>query len=261
MVAVDVEQFLELSKLSNIVFASVKPGNNFPMTAGASFEGPCYFEGLPWDASSVGAYTIVRHGVRLTKVRMGRFCSIGPNVQFGSPEHPTDWIGTSSIFVTDYDWTRPVRGFNPVRGGMKYHGNTVGNDVWVGRGAFIKAGVTIGDGAIIGAQAVVTKDVKPYEIVAGNPARVIRNRFDDETISRLLSVKWWDYEPAWMSRVDFKNVLASLDYLENNHEQLSKMTPPRITFGSSIQTFGIEGVKAAPSSWPAASLPERSTSG
>lgn len=72
----------------------------------------------------------------------------------------------------------------------------IGNDVWIGCRAVIMAGVTIGDGAVIGSGAVVTKDIPPYAIVGGVPAKIIRYRFDDETIHRLLKVKWWNYEPA-----------------------------------------------------------------
>ncbi len=70
---------------------------------------------------------------------------------------------------------------------------TIGNDVWIGYGAIILSGVCIGHGAVIGAGSVVTKDVGNYEIVAGNPARLIRKRFDDETITQLLALKWWDW--------------------------------------------------------------------
>jgi len=72
---------------------------------------------------------------------------------------------------------------------------SIGNDVWIGRETLILSGVTIGDGAVIGARAVVTKDVEPYSIVAGNPARLIRKRFDDKTIHRLLEIRWWDWPP------------------------------------------------------------------
>jgi serine acetyltransferase len=72
----------------------------------------------------------------------------------------------------------------------------IGNDVWLGADSVILSGVTIGDGAAIGARAVVTGNIPPYAIVAGNPARIVKNRFDDETISRLLKIKWWEWEDA-----------------------------------------------------------------
>jgi len=77
----------------------------------------------------------------------------------------------------------------------------IGNDVWLGQNAFILSGVTVGDGAVVAANAVVTKDVPPYSIVAGNPATVKKFRFDAETIERLLSVRWWDWPPARIDSV------------------------------------------------------------
>ena len=69
----------------------------------------------------------------------------------------------------------------------------IGHDVWIGAGAYVRSGVKIGSGAVIGARAVVTRDVMPYAIVAGNPARLIRSRFDEETVARLLELQWWDW--------------------------------------------------------------------
>ena len=89
----------------------------------------------------------------------------------------------------------------------------IGNDVWIGYEAVIMAGVTIGDGAIIGARAVVTKDVPPYTIVGGVPAREIRRRFSDDVIARLLELKWWDW-PAEQIQRNIKNIQSGrLDLL------------------------------------------------
>ena len=89
----------------------------------------------------------------------------------------------------------------------------IGNDVWIGYEAVVMAGVTIGDGAIIGARAVVTKDVPPYTIVGGVPAREIRRRFSDDVIARLLELKWWDW-PAEQIQRNIKNIQAGrLDLL------------------------------------------------
>ncbi len=122
-----------------------------------------------------------------THLTVGAFCSIADGVQvFLGGEHRSEWVSTFP--------------FNMWKGGkVKHHppkskGDVViGNDVWIGTEAMIMSGVTIGDGAVIGARAMVAKDVEPYTVVAGNPARVIRKRFSDEVITRLLALKWWDW--------------------------------------------------------------------
>lgn len=90
----------------------------------------------------------------------------------------------------------------------------VGNDVWIGRGAFIKNGLTLGDGCVIGARSVVTKDVPPYAIVAGNPARIIRYRFDEQTISKLLEIKWWEMDDDIIRNIPYDNIDKAIIFLE-----------------------------------------------
>lgn len=123
------------------------------------------------------------------KLIIGKFCQIGSGVRFIMNGALHDLKGFS---------TYPFKAFGKAWGSAPmnppYKGNTVvGNDVWIGNNATIMPGVTIGDGAIVGTNAVVTKNVDPYTIVAGNPARVIRKRFDDETRTLLLKIAWWDW--------------------------------------------------------------------
>lgn len=122
---------------------------------------------------------------------MGAFCSVASGVQvLLGGEHRPDWVTTYPFSVL---WAkgRPLPGHPASKGDV-----IIGNDVWIGAEAMILSGVTIGDGAVIGARAVVTKDVPPYAIVGGNPARVIRMRFDEATIARLQSLKWWTWDDA-----------------------------------------------------------------
>lgn len=126
------------------------------------------------------------------KLIIGSFCSIGSGAIFmmaGNQGHRHDWIST---FPFHYSPDEP--GFAAAINGYEAKGDTViGNDVWIGAEAMIMPGIKIGHGAIIGSRAVVTRDVEPYTIIAGNPARVIRKRFTDEVITMLLEMAWWDW--------------------------------------------------------------------
>lgn len=125
-------------------------------------------------------------------LRIGSFCSISAEVSFFlGGEHRTDWVSTfpfGHVFVDELGLDGPPVAGHPISRGDV----SVGNDVWIGRGATLLSGVTIGDGAVIGARAVVASDVPPYAIVAGNPAKVIRYRFEPEIVCLLLQLRWWD---------------------------------------------------------------------
>jgi len=101
---------------------------------------------------------------------------------------------------------RPYKGACPI--------TEIGNDVWIGQGVFIKSGVKIGDGAVIGARSVVVKDVEPFTIVAGTPAKAIRKRFPEPVIERLLATRWWRYSLYDMAGIPFEDVPAALDMIE-----------------------------------------------
>lgn len=121
------------------------------------------------------------HGAR---IEVGAFCSIGPEVRIlAGSEHATMRASTFGFDVAIHSRDAIVKGTT-----------VIGNDVWIGLGAIILSGVVVGDGAVIGAGAVVSKPVPPYAIVAGNPARIIRYRFDEPIRRRLLAVRWWDWE-------------------------------------------------------------------
>lgn len=126
------------------------------------------------------------------KLVVGSFCSIGSGAAFimaGNQGHRNDWISTFPFF-----WMPDVPAFTGAQNGYLPAGDTViGNDVWIGSEAIIMPGVTIGDGAVIGTRSLVTRNVEPYAIVGGNPARVIRKRFDEDLITLLLEMEWW----AW----------------------------------------------------------------
>ena len=144
---------------------------------------------------AIGAHTYGRPRVLAwddaTTLRIGRYCSIAKGVTIAlGGEHRTDWVSTYP-FGELWPEAQGVPGHPASRGDV-----VIGNDVWIGLDALILSGVTIGDGAVIGARAVVTQDVPPYAVVAGNPARVVRTRFDEETVARLLAIRWWDWPEA-----------------------------------------------------------------
>lgn len=123
---------------------------------------------------------------------IGSFCSIGSGAAFimaGNQGHRNEWISTFPFFFMP-----EVPEFENAGNGYLPAGDTViGNDVWIGSEAIIMPGITVGDGAVIGTRALVTKNVEPYAIVGGNPAKTIRKRFDDDSIAMLLELKWWDW--------------------------------------------------------------------
>ncbi|HHT7856266.1 Vat family streptogramin A O-acetyltransferase [Pasteurella multocida] len=137
------------------------------------------------------------------KLIIGKFCMIGSDVKFimNGANHQMNAISTYPFGIFGYEWAKAL----PEKAVLQIKGDTViGNDVWIGYNATIMPGVQIGDGAIIGTSAVVTKNVPPYTIVAGNPARVIRKRFSPEKIEQLLALKWWDWEIEKITRnLDF----------------------------------------------------------
>ena len=146
-------------------------------------------------------------------LRIGKFCSIacGAKFLFASANHTQASVSTYPFPIFFEEWDLDI---GDVTSAWDHKGDIIiGNDVWIGYEAVVMAGVTIGDGAIIGARAVVTKDVPPYTIVGGVPAREIRRRFSDDVIARLLELKWWDW-PAEQIQRNIKNIQAGrLDLL------------------------------------------------
>ena len=136
---------------------------------------------------------LYHYPVNRDRLIIGRFCSIacGAKFLFTSANHAMRSLSTYPFPIFFEEWgldrTRVADAWDN-RGDI-----VVGNDVWIGYEAIVLSGVTIGDGAIIGARAVVTRDVPPYAIVGGVPARLIRKRFDDKTVETLLRLKWWDW--------------------------------------------------------------------
>ncbi|MFH1021256.1 MAG: DapH/DapD/GlmU-related protein [Pseudomonadota bacterium] len=152
-------------------------------------------------------------------LRIGAFCSIADGVQiFLGGEHRLDWVSTYPFSVL-WEKGKQISGHPDTKGDV-----IIGNDVWIGREAVILSGVTIGDGAVIGARAVITKDVPPYAIVAGNPARLIRKRFSDEVIQQLLALKWWAWPDEEIGRMLPSILSADVEAFLAKAAEVSKKT-------------------------------------
>jgi chloramphenicol O-acetyltransferase type B len=151
----------------------------------------------------MGAYSYMREGGEILHLEsIGRFCSIGRNVVLGQPtdNHPIDWVSSSMSVSGSYE------------AGCAY--SSIGHDVWIAHNVVVMAGVKIGDGAVIGRNAVVTKDVEPYQIVVGNPGRVVRTRFTKEQIVSLMKSEWWNIDYAALKDLPFDDVDVFLKRLE-----------------------------------------------
>jgi acetyltransferase-like isoleucine patch superfamily enzyme len=143
------------------------------------------------DRVTIDRFSYIASRSTLSFVSIGKFCSIGPELICGYGDHPSHFISTNPVFFSTlkqcgYSFTD--RDIYTERKKIE-----IGNDVWIGARVFIKDGIKIGNGAIIGAGAVVVKDVPDYTIVGGVPARIIRQRFTQPIIDRLLRIQWWNW--------------------------------------------------------------------
>lgn len=136
-------------------------------------------------------YSYMGNNSSIMNTNIGKFCSIASYCAIGGGEHPTNWVSTSPCF---YGQSSSIKGkFS----NKEYNDSKVvniGNDVWIGEKCFIKSGISIGDGVIIGSHTVVTKDIPPYAIAVGSPAKVIKYRFNDDIIKQLLDIQWWNFD-------------------------------------------------------------------
>lgn len=183
-----------------------------------------YFEGMNQigDFSCVnrsemaaGAHIGVSSYVADSKI--GRFTMIGSRVSIGGFQHPTNWLGVGA-----FQWGQSIEHYNLSEEAVaKLRKNpkpptirtVIGNDVWIGDNAVIKAGCEIGNGAIIGAGSVVTKNVNPYEIYVGNPAKFLRMRFEMKIVEKLLLSQWWLKNLEELIHLDFGNIEKCIDEL------------------------------------------------
>ena len=141
--------------------------------------------------SEMGKYSDIGYDCSIAYTKIGSFVSMGSNCTIGGARHMMTWVSTSPVFCANKDHLQKKFSRHPFNA---FAETTIGSDVWISDCVMIKGGVTVGHGAVIGMGSIVTRNVPPYEIWAGNPAKMIRKRFDDETIAALLRIKWWDLE-------------------------------------------------------------------
>jgi len=157
-------------------------------------------------SSHMGYGSYIAQNTKISKTRIGRYCSIGPNVNCIFGKHPSDtFVSTHPVFFSlktpvnfTYAKKQLFQEFSMTKEPEKKYTIKIGNDVWIGANVSIFDGIEIGDGAIVAANALVNKNVAPYTIVGGVPAKIIKKRFSNEDIEFLSKLKWWDKPEEWI---------------------------------------------------------------
>ncbi len=194
-----------------------------------TFERPAWIFAHRLKACAIGAFTFFNASgmTSVYRSRLGRYSQIGESSIIGPPEHPMDWFSNHPFAFTrpshipsmyefdDFARLAPDTQENPAWADNERE-TVIGHEAHIGAGSFVKRGVTIGDGAVIGARSVVTRDVPPYTIAVGSPARVVKDRFAPRIVERLMDLQWWRYDLApWKKQVDFSQVEATLEFFED----------------------------------------------
>jgi len=168
------------------------------VTSDCRFEGPNYIDRFcNIQQTEMGRFSYIGYNSTVYGARIGRFCSIASGARIGLGMHPVDQVSTSPVFYSPHN----VFGKNWVEDRYREHEYqevVIGHDVWIGANVLVMGGLTIGHGSIVAAGAVVTKDVEPYSIVGGVPAKLIKKRFPPEMAKAIESTAWWDAEEAWL---------------------------------------------------------------
>ena len=220
-------------KLKQILWKhKIQKVNHCIIEKGAYVDQSCILEGNSRFAKGtklfhckIGKATYFNMESELHYVAIGRYCSIGSNVKAIIGRHPTSrFVSTHPAFFS----TSKQAGFTYVERNkfeeylfvQDHYSVEIGNDVWIGSDVRIMGGVRIGNGAIIAAGALVTKDIPPYAIVGGVPAHILRYRFDDNQVKKLLNIQWWDRDEEWIK--------THSGYFENVEEFLTEIEREKI---------------------------------
>lgn len=166
--------------------------------------------------SVVGDYSYIGPSCDITNTSIGKFCSIADNCRIGTASHTMNNISSSPIFTLKHNATKTTWADKSIHQNNEVKKVNIGNDVWIATHVIIKDGITIGDGAIIGAGAVVVKDVPPYAVVGGVPAKVIKYRFEKPIIDKLLELQWWNYSD--------EKLRDNIQYFQTENVTLEKLS-------------------------------------
>ncbi len=188
----------------------------------------------------VGAYCDIADGCESQGMIMGRYCEVGPGALLSATGHPLSWLSVSPFQYKAgafgwHDSASDVEVVDPEADGrVSFRGAPVqiGNDAWIGSGAVILRGVNIGDGAVVAANAVVNRDVEPYEIVGGVPAKTIKLRVTPEQRDELLELEWWRFTPNQLSGIAFDDVALAIEQLK---ERIPELTPREPEFEAVVK--------------------------
>ena len=170
-----------------------------------------YYDDLE-DSENFARNVLYHYSFSKDKLIIGKFCAIARDVKFimNGANHQTSGFSTYPFYIFGNGWEKAT----PKENELPFKGDTViGNDVWMGYETIVMPGVTIGDGAIIAARSVVVNDVPAYSIVGGNPAQVIKRRFDSETVAKLIEISWWNWDIDKITTNLDKIVAANIDAL------------------------------------------------
>lgn len=206
------------------------------------FERPAYPFGHRLKNCALGAFCFFNAAGRTSayRVQFGRYSQIGESSIIGPPEHPQTGFSNHPFAFTrpalmpsiyrlpDFAALAPEDSDAPSYVDTARNDTVLGHEVYLGAGSFVKRGVTIGDGALVGARSVVTRDIPPYAIAVGSPARIVRLRFAEPLVERLLKLQWWRYDLApFKHTLDFMQLEATLEKLEQllADQQLQKLRP------------------------------------
>lgn len=179
------------------------------------------------NGSSLGDFTYIADGTSISRATIGKFCSIGPCCKMGKGRHPSSmFVSTHPIFFSIFNQSQIS--FADKNYFDEYKSIVIGNDVWIGSNVIIADGIKIGDGVIVATSSVVTKDVPPYAIVGGVPAKIIKYRFSENEVERLLQLKWWDMDKDYLQSnfQKFHNIEFFLNEFREHRKDNPRETLP-----------------------------------